>query len=103
MKALTIFGENETKMNFRLLLEETKAMVQDLLNEDASDIYGLIMYELNDMMETIVDLGLPLDEDEINQRYSLGAIAIKNFDQETELYKRMTTLFYGAMVYSELD
>lgn len=44
-----------------------------------------------------------LDEDEINLRYSLGRIAIKNFEPGTDLYNRLTTLFYGTINFAQLE
>lgn len=103
MDTLSKFNDNKTKANFGLLLDETIITVQKLLKSAPAEIYVVILSELEDIKETIVTLGIPLDEDEIYQRYSLGSIAIKNLESDSDLYKRITTLFYGVSVYSELS
>ena len=95
MDALSLFDNNETKENFKSLLNDTIDIVRGLLNTSK--------IELEDIKEIIVTLEIPLDEDEINQRYSFGGLAIKNLRPETELYKRLTTLYYGTLCYLQLD
>lgn len=38
-----------------------------------------------------------LTDDQINEKYSLGAIAVKNFDSEKELYGRKLEDAFGAL------
>jgi hypothetical protein len=39
---------------------------------------------------------------QITERYTLGAIAVKNFDESDEIYQRLCDIFGGAIVYHEL-
>lgn len=103
MYALSLFDNNETKENFKSLLNDTIDIVRGLLNTSKIELYEIVLSELEDIKEIIVTLEIPLDEDEINQRYSFGGLAIKNLRPETELYKRLTTLYYGTLCYLQLD
>ena len=67
MDALSLFDNNETKENFKSLLNDTIDIVRGLLNTSKIELYEIVLSELEDIKEIIVTLEIPLDEDEINQ------------------------------------
>ena len=49
----------------------------------------------------VVDNEIIIDSFDIDERYTLGAIAIRYFEEESELRNKLCDIFYGAMHYSE--
>ena len=46
---------------------------------------------------------MSFDEDEIDERYSLGAIATNNFEEGDEIYERLCDILLGAIDYRNYD
>lgn len=58
-------------------------------------------YQLVDIQKNVVDEGLYSDWEQINERYTLGAIAVKNYYEDEEMYQRLCDIFGEAIIYSE--
>ncbi len=49
----------------------------------------------------IVENQIITDAFEIDERYTLGAIAVRYFEESSELRDKLSGIFYGAIHYSE--
>lgn len=96
------FLNHATKLNYRLFLEEAKGKFRFLAEKTHNSIYLFIYEQLADIEENVIRLQVYTEWDEINKAYSLGAIAVNNFDENDEVYKCLTDIFYGAIKYSTL-
>lgn len=85
------------------LINEALDLVNPLASISNDSVYPLIAAQLIDMKENVVQLGIPFDQDEINQRYSLGALATKNLDPSDPLYRKIVDIFYLASHINEVD
>ena len=85
---------NERYYELDKLVDEAINMVTPYLNGLDNDMYTLIEEQLEDIKINIIGLKLPFDKGEINQRYSLGSIAVKNFDSSDKLYKSLIEIFH---------
>lgn len=95
--------DNPTKEDYSNLLLETISYVNALKNSEIDDyLYTLIIEQLIDIKEMIVDKRELIDEDEINERYSLGGIATRNFEEGNEMRERLCAIFSGAMDFAFL-
>lgn len=95
--------ENETKRYYRNLLDETTTIVWRLYKETNSPLYLIIRNQLLDIKENITEKQMSFDEDEIDERYSLGAIATNNFEEGDEIYERLCDILLGAIDYRNYD
>lgn len=95
-------SNNKTKAYYKQLLGETIALVSDLLQNESDILTQNIFDQLNDIQKNVVNEGLYSGWEEINERYTLGAIAVKNYEEEEEMYQRLCDIFGGAIVYHEL-
>lgn len=60
-------------------------------------MYLEIYNQLVDIQSLIVDQNKVFSEDELYSRYTLGAIASKNFDLEHEIYAQKISDIFGGM------
>lgn len=94
---------NPTKEEYSNLLHETILYLNTLKNSGIDDyLYDLIIAQLIDIKEKVVIKRELIDEDEINERYSIGGIAIKNFEEGSEMRERLCDIFSGAMDFAFL-
>lgn len=96
------FTKIPTKKEYQQVLEDTLAYVTKLSSKDTDPIYPYIVDELNDIYEVIILNNTSLDSDDIFERYDIGAISIKNFDESEEIHQRLCDVFYGTVHYQEL-
>ena len=92
-----------SKESYINLLNDTISIVESkkLINNDEY-LYEIILAQLIDIKELIVEKNELIDEDDINERYSLGSIAIKNFEEDDELRERLCDIFSGAFDFAFL-
>jgi hypothetical protein len=92
---------NRTKARYRQIVNETLAQTKNLLERFPEiGMYKSIYKQIEDIRENIIGKGVKFSADEIQDRYTLGAIAVKNFDLEHEEYaQRLSDIFGGADEY----
>lgn len=98
------YQEVETKKEFRDLIEEMiKETANLILRFPQIEMYQSIYDQLQDIKYTIIVNKKELTEDEVDERYTIGAIVTNNFDSEKELYARkLEDIFGAACEYFEL-
>lgn len=95
--------ENATKVEYQQFLNETIDIFR-LQCENEDDVLSrVILDQLLDLKENVVDLGALTEWDDINERYTLGGLAIKNYDEDDELGLRIQDVFYGALEYEQMQ
>ena len=95
-------SEHKTKFYYKKILKDTIVIVADSLEQEPDVLIQNIHDQLVDIQKNIVDNGLYSDWEQINERYTLGAIAVKNYDEDDEMYQRLCDIYGGAILYSEL-
>jgi hypothetical protein len=92
---------NRTKAKYRQIVEETLVQTKASLERfPLIGMYKSIYNQIVDIKENIIDKNIRFSEDDMQQRYTLGAIAVKNFDLEHEEYgQRLSDIFGGADEY----
>jgi len=66
-------------------------------------MYQEIYNQLLDINELVVVQERKISDDEIYSRYTLGAIATKNFDLEHEIYaQKLSDIFGGSFDYYQM-
>lgn len=94
---------DNSRHHYRIILEETMAIFQNEINKNPLPIYQNIYSQLLDIKEMVVEKNILTDPEEIDERYSLGGIATKNFKEGDELRERLFDIFSGACDYFLLD
>lgn len=92
---------DNTKSSYRTNLREVIMLFEDLQKKEPSPIFQSIINQLLDIKEMVVDNEIITDSFEIDERYTLGAIAVRYFDEGSDLRDKLSDLFYGAIHYSE--
>lgn len=94
-------SEHKTKFYYKKILKDTIVIVADSLEQEPDVLIQNIHDQLVDIQKNIVDNGLYSDWEQINERYTLGAIAVKNYAEDDEMYQRLCDIYGGAIMYSE--
>lgn len=93
--------ENATKAEYQQLLNETIDIFRLQSKNEDDELSRTILEQLLDIKENVVDLGALTEWDEINERYTLGGLAVNNFEEEDELGQRLRDVFWGALEYND--
>ncbi|MBL4746853.1 MAG: hypothetical protein JKY08_10850 [Flavobacteriaceae bacterium] len=89
--------EVKTKKEYIILLNELLKETKDLTNRFPSlSIYLSIENQIIDIID-IIEKKQRLSDNDIYKRYTLGAIAVKNFDSKKEIYGRKLEDIFGAL------
>lgn len=96
-------SENYTQHNYIIILNDTIRIFEKMVNETPLPLYDNILQQLLDIKENVVEKQNISDPDEIDERYSLGGIAAKNFDENDELKERLFDVFCGACDFFIMD
>lgn len=94
---------NKTKSYYKQILKDTMSIVLDLMEQEPDQLKQIIYDQLVDIQKNVVDEGLYSEWEQINERYTLGAIAVKNYEEDDEMYQRLCDIFGGAVMYSDLS
>ena len=97
-----ILPENATKAEYQQLLNETIDIFRLQSKNENDELSRIILEQLLDIKENVVNLGVLTELDEINERYTLGGLAVNNFEEEDELGQRLRDVFWGALEYEEM-
>lgn len=94
-------SENPSKNYYIHVLEETMALIENSEEKD-SPLYSNIFEQLKDIKKNVIEHRLIKDWDGINERYTIGAIAVQFFDDNDEMQNRLCDIFGGAVRFDEL-
>lgn len=92
---------HRTKGIYRQILNETIALLKERNHSNNSVLYQNLLLQLADLKENVVEKQKYAGWEQINNRYTIGAIATKNFDNNDELKLRLCDIFGGAIHYAE--
>ena len=95
--------KEESKRYYNRILNETIEIVEECLKQNFSPIYNVIYSQLLDIKKNIVEKAVFTNSDDINDRYTLGSIAVHNFDDNNEMQERLIDIFSGACDYHLLE
>lgn len=95
-------SEKESQLNYRKILNDTISILEKLIVDSPLALYQDIYSQLLDIKENVVERHIYTTEEEIDERYTLGGIAIKNFAPDSEIQQRLCDIFGGASDYLEL-
>lgn len=97
------YQEVKTKKEYLNLLDKVREESRILAERNPSmKIYESIFNQLSDV-KRLLDSNHIFSESEIYTRYSFGAIAVKNFDCDNELYGReLQDLFGGLFDFAQM-
>ncbi len=97
-----LLSENETKLYYQQILKETTKIIEELVKSNPKiPIYNSIYNQLIDIQKNVVD-ECKFSKEEIAERYSIGSIAVRNFEREEPLYHRLCDIYGGAVDYMDL-
>ena len=89
--------EVNTKKAYKDLLKSMLKETNDYLTRFPElTLYHSISSQIADIIH-VIDENIVLEEQQIYDRYSLGAIATKNFDAQNELYARKLQDIFGGL------
>lgn len=75
-------SDNYSKAEYILLLNETIEMFRLQCNNEEDFLSQNILEQLLDIKENVIELGVLTEWDDINERYTLGGLAVKNFEKK---------------------
>lgn len=71
-------------------------------NNKNDELSNNILEQLLDIKENVIELEVLSEWDEINERYTLGGLSIRNFDEDDELGLRLQNVFWGALEFGKM-
>lgn len=92
---------NPSKCHYMNILNETMAIINES-EEKENPLYVNILNQLADLKQQVVEKRIITEWDDINERYTLGLIAIQEFEDNDEMRDRLSDIFGGAVHYNEL-
>lgn len=80
-----------------IAIEETERLLKQ---SPEITMYSVILNQLIDIKENIIDNNIVFSESELYRRYTIGAIAVKNFELENDEYaQKLSDVFGGTFDY----
>lgn len=99
----TRLSQHKTRIQYRQLIEETTQIVNGILQQIPDNrMFKSILAQINDIKERVVDAGETIPMIEYLEHYSLGAIAIREFDSDDELRQRLSDIYGGGLYYNDM-
>jgi len=100
----TRLNNNRTKEYYREILNQAISKTEELLKMSPQiQIYHSIYSQLVNILEEVVKNNVVFSEKELYEKYSLGAIAAKNFDLEHDEYaQKLSDSFGGIFDYDKM-
>ena len=95
--------EDKTRTYYKRILYETITLTEQLFIKTHYPLYEDIKMQLCDIKLNVVNKQNITDSEEIFERYSIGAIAVKNLEDSDELQARLCDIFWGAVHYNKLS
>lgn len=93
--------EEPSKSHYLNILDETITLFNGSDHNSAEQ--ECILEQLKDIKHNVIEKRMITDWDEINERYTLGAIALQFFDEGDEIRERLSDILGGAIHYDELS
>lgn len=91
------YKEVNTKKEYNNLLSELSIESKSLADKYPEiSIYKSIYNQIIDI-ESMISNNIKLSENDIYKKYSIGAIAVKNFDCENDIFGRKLQDLFGAL------
>lgn len=90
----------ESQLEYRHLLVESIGIFQDLNKKSPNIRFNEIIAQMEDILRNVVDEQIITNWYDIDERYSLGAIAVNEFPDESELQDRLCAVFAGALEFN---
>lgn len=98
------YSENiMTKKQYQALVDDTLSIALNMMAENNTAIWHSIVNQIKDIKQEVVESQRLKGWDDINDRYTLGMIAVHEFDEEDEMQSRLCDVFRGAVHYNELS
>ena len=107
-----LFDGQKGNMYIRLSAQRTKAYYQEIMAQAMAEtdqlrkmspdvsMYEVIYAQLMDLKTQVIDRGMVIPRSVLCKRYSLGTIAVKNFDEEHDPYaQKLCDCYGGALDY----
>jgi len=97
----TRLNKNRTKKYYKEIVEDViKETEENIKMFPSISMYVSILNQLKDIQKNIITNNIEFDENTLYKRYSLGSIAVKNFDLEHEEYaQKLSDVFGGSFNY----
>lgn len=96
------FSEMPTKSVYCQIVEDTIAYVKDISDSNDDPIYPYILNQLKDIYREVIINNSIHEPEDVYDRYDIGAIGVRYFDENDEMHERLCDIFYGAVHYKEL-
>lgn len=93
---------NATKIEYQHFLNETIDIFRIQSKNEDNELCHIILNQLLDIKKNVVCLGVLTEWDEINERYTLGGLAVSNYEEDDEFGERLKEVFCGALEYNEM-
>lgn len=94
-------SENYTKMYYLNILENTRQIILNILNQEKTPLWNSILSQIEDIQQKINNKIIE-DWENVYERYSLGTIAVKCFSDNDEMQLRLMDIFFGIVHFNEL-
>ncbi|GAB2700570.1 hypothetical protein GCM10027037_26760 [Mucilaginibacter koreensis] len=94
-----------TKASFKKMINETIEETENLKNKFPEiSMYNTLFLQLIALRSLLVEQKLIVSKTDIDEQFTIGAIATKNFDYEHDLYaQKLVRIFGAALRYNELQ
>lgn len=96
------FSEMPAKSVYCQIVEDTIAYVKDISDRNDDPIYPYILNQLKDIYREVIINNSICEPEDVYDRYDIGAIGVRYFDENDEMHERLCDIFYGAVHYKEL-
>lgn len=96
------FFEMPTKSAYCQVVEDTIAYVKEISEINDDPIYPYILNQLRDIYREVITNNSIHDSEDVYDRYDIGAIGVRYFDENDEMHERLCDIFYGAVHHNEL-
>lgn len=98
---MKVFLDNENKHNYRFFLNETIRIIEESISNTQDELLKMILPQLHDIKINVVEQRTITDWDDIDERYTIGSLAIHNMDEKDTMRERILNIFYGAIEYND--
>ena len=95
-------SDNKTKLHYKEILNETLLIAEEHLSLEQTTLWNSIVNQLRDIKEKVVEKQTFTGWEEIYDRYTLGAIAVRDFSDNDEMQDRLCDIYSGAIDYSSM-
>lgn len=91
---------SESQLEYRQLLIESIELFQNMNDKSPSMVFRSIISQMKDILKYVVDEQIITNWFDIDERYSLGAIAVREFPDNSELQERLCKVYSGALEFN---